>query len=167
MMHGSLPAKLQVLRARQGLTLIEAAEKIGIGRDTLSDLERGNRHPVMPTLAKIAKGYGVPVEDLLKEPEEEQPAPAGVAPQLNRGQFAEHGIEATEGEITVLNQILGAYTELAQTGAESTSVTFAGRADLERVYLLIDYALMRGILAPEDVAVLRDGVRARLGAGTS
>src|SRR5215213_6112903 len=68
MMHGSLPAKLQVLRARQGLTLIEAAEKLGIGRDTLSDLERGNRHPVMPTLAKIAKGYGVPVEDLLGEP---------------------------------------------------------------------------------------------------
>src|SRR5215210_5121917 len=69
MMHGSLPAKLQVLRARQGLTLIEAAEKIGIGRDTLSDLERGNRHPVMPTLAKIAQGYGVPVEELLEEPQ--------------------------------------------------------------------------------------------------
>ena len=67
MMHGSLPAKLQVLRARQGLTLIEAAEKIGIGRDTLSDLERGNRHPVMPTLAKIAQGYGVPVEELLED----------------------------------------------------------------------------------------------------
>jgi transcriptional regulator with XRE-family HTH domain len=68
MTHESLPAKLRVLRARQGLTLIEAAERLGIGRDTLSDLERGNRHPVMPTLAKIARGYGVPVEDLLEEP---------------------------------------------------------------------------------------------------
>jgi transcriptional regulator with XRE-family HTH domain len=68
MMHESLPGKLRVLRARQGLTLIEAAEKVGIGRDTLSDLERGNRHPVMPTLAKIAKGYGVPVDELLEEP---------------------------------------------------------------------------------------------------
>ncbi len=68
MVHGSLPRKLRVLRARQGLSLIEAAEKLGIGRDTLSDLERGNRHPVMPTLAKIAQGYGVPVEDLLEEP---------------------------------------------------------------------------------------------------
>ncbi len=67
MMHESLPAKLRVLRARQGLTLIEAAEKLGIGRDTLSDLERGRRHPVMPTLAKIARGYGVPVEELLEE----------------------------------------------------------------------------------------------------
>jgi transcriptional regulator with XRE-family HTH domain len=69
-----LPGKLRVLRAQQGLTLVEAAERIGIGRDTLSDLERGRRHPVMPTLAKIAQGYGVPVEELL-EPVEEMAAP--------------------------------------------------------------------------------------------
>jgi len=50
------------------MTLVEAAEQTGVGRDTLSDLERGRRHPVMPTLAKIAQGYGVPVEDLLEEP---------------------------------------------------------------------------------------------------
>jgi hypothetical protein len=31
-------------------------------------LERGERHPHTPTLHKIAKGYGVPVEDLLVEP---------------------------------------------------------------------------------------------------
>jgi transcriptional regulator with XRE-family HTH domain len=67
MMQGSLAEKLRVLRARQGLTLIEAAEKTGVGRDTLSNLERGRSHPVMPTLAKIAKGYGVPVEELLEE----------------------------------------------------------------------------------------------------
>jgi transcriptional regulator with XRE-family HTH domain len=67
MMQGSLAERLRVLRARRGLTLIEAAEKAGVGRDTLSDIERGRRHPVMPTLAKIAKGYGVPVEDLLAE----------------------------------------------------------------------------------------------------
>ncbi len=48
--------------------MIEAAEQAGVGRDTLSDLERGRRHPVMPTLAKIARGYDVPVEDLLEEP---------------------------------------------------------------------------------------------------
>jgi transcriptional regulator with XRE-family HTH domain len=56
------------LRAQRGMTLVEAAEQAGVGRDTLSDLERGRRHPVMPTLAKIAQGYGVPVEDLLEEP---------------------------------------------------------------------------------------------------
>jgi transcriptional regulator with XRE-family HTH domain len=83
MTHESLPARLRVLRARQGLTLIEAAEKLGIGRDTLSDLERGNRRPVMPTLAKIAKGYGVPVEDLL-----EVPVPLGKVPEVGRSEPA-------------------------------------------------------------------------------
>ncbi len=67
----SLGRKLRLLRACEGLTLIEAAGKIGIGRDTLSDLERGRRRPVMPTLAKIAKGYGVPIEELLFDGPEE------------------------------------------------------------------------------------------------
>src|SRR5215213_2793415 len=84
MMHGSLPAKLQVLRARQGLTLIDAAEKLGIGRDTLSDLERGIRHPVMPTLTKIAQGYGVAVEDLLEEPVPLAEAPREAGPKERR-----------------------------------------------------------------------------------
>jgi transcriptional regulator with XRE-family HTH domain len=68
MMQESLAERLRVLRAQRGMTLLEAAAKTGVGRDTLSDLERGRRHPVMPTLAKIARGYGVPVEDLLGEP---------------------------------------------------------------------------------------------------
>jgi transcriptional regulator with XRE-family HTH domain len=74
-MQGSLPTRLRLLRAQQGLTLVEAAEKIGIGRDTLSELERGRRHPVMPTLSKIARGYGVQVEELL-DLEEEVPQEA-------------------------------------------------------------------------------------------
>ena len=91
-MSGSLAERLRVLRAQRGMTLVEAAEQVGVGRDTLSDLERGRRHPVMPTLAKIAQGYGVPVEDLLEEPalagKGEAPREAGPA---NAHQlFAEH-----------------------------------------------------------------------------
>ncbi len=67
MVHESLAQRLRVLRAQKGWTLVEAARHTGIGRDTLSDLERGRQHPVMPTLTKLAKGYGVPVEDLLEE----------------------------------------------------------------------------------------------------
>ena len=68
MMQGSLAEKLRVLRARMGLSLTEAAARAGVTRDTLSDLEHGKRHPYMPTLSKIAAGYGVPVEELLGEP---------------------------------------------------------------------------------------------------
>jgi transcriptional regulator with XRE-family HTH domain len=67
MMQGSLAEKLRVLRARMGLSLTEAATRAGVTRDTLSDLEHGKRHPYMPTLSKIAAGYGVPVEELLEE----------------------------------------------------------------------------------------------------
>jgi transcriptional regulator with XRE-family HTH domain len=68
MISGSLAERLRVLRAQRGMTLVEAAEQTGVGRDTLSDLERGRRRPVTPTLAKIAQGYGVPVQELLEEP---------------------------------------------------------------------------------------------------
>jgi transcriptional regulator with XRE-family HTH domain len=68
MVHESLAQRLRVLRAKKGWTLVEAARHAGVGRDTLSDLERGRQHPVMPTVAKLAKGYGVPVEELLEEP---------------------------------------------------------------------------------------------------
>jgi transcriptional regulator with XRE-family HTH domain len=68
MVQGSLAHKLRVLRAERGLTLREAASLTGVAKETISDIERGLRHPHDPTLAKIAKGYGVPVGDLLEEP---------------------------------------------------------------------------------------------------
>ncbi len=68
MVQGSLAHKLRVLRAKRGLTLREAASLTGVAKETISDLERGLRHPHDPTLAKIAKGYDVSVEELLEEP---------------------------------------------------------------------------------------------------
>jgi len=65
MMQITLPEKLRMLRTRQGLTLEEAAERTRVTRETLGLLERGKRRPHAPTLHKIAKGYGVPVEELL------------------------------------------------------------------------------------------------------
>jgi transcriptional regulator with XRE-family HTH domain len=89
MMQGSLAMRLRVLRAERGLSLTEAAERAGIQRQTLALLERGERHPHDPTLAKIAKGYGVPVDELLEEP-----VPAGKAEALEEtGQPAEESEE--------------------------------------------------------------------------
>src|ERR687894_570828 len=69
MTQGSLARRLRVLRAERGLTLREAASLTGVAKETISDIERGLRHPHDPTLARIAKGYGVPVQELLEEPE--------------------------------------------------------------------------------------------------
>ncbi len=68
MMQGSLATKLRVMRAERGLTLRQEAPLLGVRPGTLSELERSARHPHDLTLAKIAKGYGVPVEELLEEP---------------------------------------------------------------------------------------------------
>src|SRR5215217_4904065 len=75
MVQGSLAHRLRVLRAERGLTLREAASLTGVAKETISDIERGLRHPHDPTIAKIAKGYGVPVDELLEEP-----VPLGDAP---------------------------------------------------------------------------------------
>src|SRR5215218_8269279 len=67
MMQGSLAMQLRVLRAERGWTMREAAERMGVRAATLSDIENGRSHPHDVTLAKLAKGYGVPLEDLLEE----------------------------------------------------------------------------------------------------
>ncbi len=67
-MQDTLARKLRVIRAQRGLTLRQAAAEVDVTPGTLSELERGLRHPHDVTLAKIAKGYGVPVEELLEEP---------------------------------------------------------------------------------------------------
>jgi transcriptional regulator with XRE-family HTH domain len=67
-MQESLAEKLRVLRAQRGLSLLAASKQLGIDRHTLRRVELGIQDPQYPTLAKIAEGYGVPVEELLEEP---------------------------------------------------------------------------------------------------
>src|SRR4051812_18518250 len=65
MTHSSLALKLRVLRAERALTIEQAAERAGVTPETISDAERGKRHPYVPTLRKLAAAYNVPVEELL------------------------------------------------------------------------------------------------------
>jgi transcriptional regulator with XRE-family HTH domain len=78
MKQESFARKLRLLRAERGLTLVQAAELTGLTRGTISELELGRREAYMPTLHKIAEGYGVNVRELLLEdpvPMEEVEAP--------------------------------------------------------------------------------------------
>lgn len=79
-MQNTLARKLRVLRAERGLTLREAEELTGVDKDTLSKIERGLRRPYDVTLSKLAKGYGVPVEELLEEPVPLAEAPREAGP---------------------------------------------------------------------------------------
>lgn len=75
-MTRSLNMRLRVLRAERRLSLREASALTGVDKVSLSRFERGLAHPQDRTLAKIATGYDVPVEELL----EEEPVPLGEAP---------------------------------------------------------------------------------------
>jgi transcriptional regulator with XRE-family HTH domain len=80
-MYGSLATKLRVLRAERGLTVRQVAELSGVAKETISQVERGERHPYDRTLAKLAHAYDVPVDELLEEP-----ALAGKAKAPDTGQ---------------------------------------------------------------------------------
>ncbi|CAA9466806.1 MAG: hypothetical protein AVDCRST_MAG58-3582 [uncultured Rubrobacteraceae bacterium] len=67
MMQKSLADRLRLLRAQRGLTVKDAAQQVGVDRHTLRRIELGTQEAQYPTLAKIADGYGVPVEELLEE----------------------------------------------------------------------------------------------------
>jgi DNA-binding XRE family transcriptional regulator len=67
MMPGQIAVKLRVLREERGLTHKEAAQLTNVSHWTLIALETGKRDPYMPTVTKIARAYGVPLEVLVEE----------------------------------------------------------------------------------------------------
>src|SRR5215213_9345468 len=99
----SLDMKLRVLRAERQLSLREASELTGVDKVSLSRFERGLAHPQDRTLGKIAKGYGVPVEELLEEPvlagKAEAPA--------DTGQEEERRVRALLEALVPLTEVLG------------------------------------------------------------
>ncbi len=87
-MHRSLATKLRVLRAERGLTVRQVAETSGVAKETISQIERGERHPYDRTLAKLAHAYEIPVEELLETEERAvpfaEPSETGRPPLIER-----------------------------------------------------------------------------------
>ena len=61
-----IAVKLRILREGRGLTQKEAAELANLSHRTLLRLESGKLPPYMPTITKIARAYGVPLEELVE-----------------------------------------------------------------------------------------------------
>jgi transcriptional regulator with XRE-family HTH domain len=130
------------------MTLVEAAEQTGVGRDTLSDLERGRRRPVIPTLAKIAKGYGVPIEDLFEQGKLEWAS----TPDLDT--FNRQASEASSEELRdLIIQLVAelpaapALEDLREQPSDPRRVTRA--LDLARISVIGDVLRDRGEMSPE------------------
>jgi transcriptional regulator with XRE-family HTH domain len=58
---------LRIARAEAGITLVELAEKSGVSRHTISEIEQGARKPRQATLTKLAKALDRPVSYFLEE----------------------------------------------------------------------------------------------------
>lgn len=59
------PDKLIIARANAGLTLEELAKRSGVGKKTISRLEKGEPLQQAALLGKLAKSLGKTVEDFL------------------------------------------------------------------------------------------------------
>jgi transcriptional regulator with XRE-family HTH domain len=119
--------------------LTEASERIGITRHTLSSLERGGQEPHYPTLAKIAKGYGVPVEELLKEPV------SLAAASQETGRLEEERLEAESPKDPqqwerVLASVRGRQREVEAKVEELVALPAHSKADLYQVKWALDEA---------------------------
>jgi putative transcriptional regulator len=59
-------------RAIDGLTQEGLAERVGVTRQTIISIERGNYDPSVGLALRLARALGVPVEDLFEiDPEED------------------------------------------------------------------------------------------------
>lgn len=56
---------LRAARVNAGYTQIEAANKIGVSKESISNWERGKSYPDVPELKKIEELYKVDYKDLI------------------------------------------------------------------------------------------------------
>lgn len=56
---------LRTAREINGLTQKEAAHRIGISVDSLSNYERGKNYPTVPTIRKIESLYGISYDQII------------------------------------------------------------------------------------------------------
>ena len=59
--------RIRLLRVGRDITLTDFAERIGVGVDYLSRIERQHIGANVGILRKISKEFGLPVDDLLRD----------------------------------------------------------------------------------------------------
>lgn len=64
-MDGASKMSLKMIREFRKMTQAEAAIRIGVSVDTLSNYERGKSYPDIPVLRKIEEVYGFPYNRII------------------------------------------------------------------------------------------------------
>lgn len=60
-------AAVRRLREQRGITQAELAERVGLGRTSMTNLERGRQNPPLSLLPELARALGVTALDLITE----------------------------------------------------------------------------------------------------
>ena len=63
--ESTMPITLKSARVNKNLTQAEAAKKLRISVDTLSNYERGKSYPDVPVIKRMEDLYGVPYSELI------------------------------------------------------------------------------------------------------
>jgi transcriptional regulator with XRE-family HTH domain len=159
------------------LTQQELADRADVSLFTIQRIERGEGNVRPKTGRAIAGALGVGVEDLLGKaqaslPDFEDERRATVyrftgEQKVTAEKLREHGIEANDSEVHVLNQ----YIELRKRPSAGPVATWHVKkedepVDDERVKTLLAFVLWKGLLSPEQADAAGKALHAEL-AGNS
>ncbi len=61
-----LGENLKKIRTNKNITQTELAEKLGVNKSFVSNLENGKNNPTLLTITNIADVLSIPIEELLK-----------------------------------------------------------------------------------------------------
>jgi len=141
-MQRAVAERLRVIRARLGLSLVEAAERTGVDRHTIAALERGKRAPYFPTVEKLAQGYGVAAEEILGVEVAEEPVPLDEAPEEDESGLTDaqllHGLVTSDAEadrkrFLQYNRVMIVISTLKELVDHVELVLSKNRFDLEEI----------------------------------
>ena len=59
--------RLKVLRAERNWSQADLADRLGVSRQTVNALETGRYDPSLPLAFKIARTFGLAIEDIFSE----------------------------------------------------------------------------------------------------
>lgn len=103
-----LGKRLRLLREQKKLSQIQLADKLGIPHQSISNYERGYRHPPSDTLLQIADFFEVSVDYLLGRSAfiYKQDGPKEINEFLKEGIFTWDGVALTQKELEHLKETL-------------------------------------------------------------
>ena len=61
-----MTSRIKELRARENLTQLDLARKVGVRRETIVFLEQGKYNPSLKLAYDIAQVFGLPIEEVFR-----------------------------------------------------------------------------------------------------